>query len=177
MSEEKRNLINEEITNEKVMIIGEDGKRTNTIKLDDALGLAYRLGTDLIKINESKGIAVCRLMDADKFRFKMKQKEKKNRQSAKNVVTKEIVFSPHIAENDVEVKMRHIRKILKTGNKVKLTILMRGREIKFLDKNLSTLNRYAVELKDCAIVQSGPTVDKRSIHILLMPKNQSITNS
>lgn len=171
MSEEKRNLINEEITNEKVMIIGEDGKRTNTIKLDDALGLAYRLGTDLIKINESKGIAVCRLMDADKFRFKMKQKEKKNRQSAKNVVTKEIVFSPHIAENDVEVKMRHIRKILKTGNKVKLTILMRGREIKFLDKNLSTLNRYAVELKDCAIVQSGPTVDKRSIHILLMPKN------
>lgn len=171
MSEEKRNLINEEITNEKVMIIGEDGKRTNTIKLDDALGLAYRLGTDLIKINENKGIAVCRLMDADKFRFKMKQKEKKNRQAAKKIVTKEIVFSPHIAENDAEVKMRHIRKILKTGNKVKLTILMRGREIKFLDKNLSTLNHYAVELKDCAIVQSGPTVDKRSIHILLIPKN------
>ena len=171
MSEEKRNLINEEITNEKVMIIGEDGKKTNTIKLDDALGLAYRLGTDLIKINESKGIAVCRLMDADKFRFKMKQKEKKNRQATKKIVTKEIVFSPHIAENDVEVKMRHIRKILKTGNKVKLTILMRGREIKFLDKNLSALNRYAAELKDCAIVQSGPTVDKRSIHILLMPKN------
>ena len=110
-------------------------------------------------------------MDADKFRFKMKQKEKKNRQAAKKIVTKEIVFSPHIAENDAEVKMRHIRKILKTGNKVKLTILMRGREIKFLDKNLSTLNRYAVELKDCAIVQSGPTVDKRSIHILLIPKN------
>lgn len=171
MLEEKRNLINEEITNEKVMIIGEDGKRTNTIKLDDALGLAYRLGTDLIKINENKGIAVCRLMDADKFRFKMKQKEKKNRQAAKKIVTKEIVFSPHIAENDAEVKMRHIRKILKTGNKVKLTMLMRGREIKFLDKNLSTLNRYAVELKDCAIVQSGPTVDKRSIHILLIPKN------
>lgn len=171
MLEEKRNLINEEITNEKVMIIGEDGKRTNTIKLDDALGLAYRLGTDLIKINENKGIAVCRLMDTDKFRFKMKQKEKKNRQASKKVVTKEIVFSPHIAENDAEVKMRHIRKILKTGNKVKLTILMRGREIKFIDKNLSTLNRYAVELKDCAIVQSGPTVDKRSIHILLIPKN------
>lgn len=111
------------------------------------------------------------VLDADKFRFKMKQKEKKNRQAAKKIVTKEIVFSPHIAENDAEVKMRHIRKILKTGNKVKLTILMRGREIKFIDKNLSTLNRYAVELKDCAIVQSGPTVDKRSIHILLIPKN------
>lgn len=171
MSEEKRNLINEEITNEKVMVIGENGKKTNTIKLDDALSLAYRLGTDLIKVNEDKGIAICRLMDADKFRFKMKQKEKKNRQASKKVVIKEIVFSPHIAENDAEVKMRHIRKILKTGNKVKLTILMRGREIKFIDKNLSTLNRYAVELKDCAIVQFGPTVDKRSIHILLMPKN------
>lgn len=166
----KEYLVNEDIRAREVRLIGPDGEQIGIVPLKEALRIAEEKNLDLVNIAPTAKPPVCRIMDYGKFRYEQSKKEKEARKNQKVINTKEIRLSPTIEENDFQTKLRNAIKFLKAGNKVKVTIRFRGREITHQNIGENVLNRLAKEVEEISVIERKPKLEGRSMVMILAPK-------
>ena len=165
-------LINEEIRANEVLVIGPNGEQVGVKKIEDALTLATYASLDLVLLNANDNPPVCKIMDYNKFKYekKKKQKEALKKQKASRSELKEYRLSPVIDVGDFETKLRNVTKYLQKGDRIKLTIRFKGRQMAHTELGLEVLERFTERLKDLADVQEKPKLDGRVMTMLLVPK-------
>ena len=163
-------MVNEDIRAREVRLVGSDGEQIGIVPLKEALRLAEEKSLDLVNVAPAAKPPVCRIMDYGKFRYEQSKKEKEARKNQKIVNTKEVRLSPTIEENDFQTKLRNTIKFLKAGDKVKVSIRFRGREITHLSIGENVLNRLAKEVEEFSIIERRPKLEGRSMIMILAPK-------
>ena len=163
--------INEEIRDKEVRVIGADGAQLGIMSSAAALEIAEGKDLDLVKIAPGSNPPVCKIMDYGKFRFDQLKKEKEARKNQRVVEIKEIRMSPGIDTNDLNVKLRNAMKFLKEGNRVKVTVRFRGREMAHTDIGEQLLIRFGEGCAEVANVDKKPKLDGRFMTLFLSPKN------
>ena len=161
--------INGEIRAPKVRLIGVDGSQLGIYGNADAQRIAEDQNLDLVEIAPNAEPPVCRIMDYGKFKYDQAVKAKKARKKQTKIEVKEMKFRPKIDVGDYETKKGHVLRFLNKGNKVKITIMFRGREMAHTEQGLSILERLADDLKDLAVVESQPKMEGRNMHMLVAP--------
>lgn len=163
-------MINEQIRDREVRLIGADGEQLGIVSSREAQKIADEAGLDLVKIAPNAKPPVCKVIDYGKYRYEMARKEKDAKKKQKTVELKEIRLSPNIEANDLNTKMNAARKFLTKGNKVKITLRFRGREMAHMNNSKHILDDFAENLSDVAIVEKAPKVEGRSISLVLTEK-------
>ncbi|WP_188647842.1 translation initiation factor IF-3 [Marinithermofilum abyssi] len=171
MSKEQQQ-VNEAIRAREVRLIDAQGNQLGIKPLREALRLAQEAELDLVNVAPQAKPPVCRIMDYGKYRYEQSKREKEARKKQKTIQVKEIRFSPSIEEHDVQTKLRNVKKFLKKGDKVKLSIRFRGREITHQELGRSILDRMAEEVKDLGEVERKPKLEGRHMIMILSPKQQ-----
>jgi len=162
--------INEEIRVREVRLVSDDGEQLGIVPVRDALGIALEKGLDLVEVAPSAQPPVCRLMDYGKFKFEQNKREKEARKKQKIISIKEVKMRPNIEEHDFQVKAKNARKFLSGGDKVKLTIMFRGREITHPELGEKLSLKFVGELTDISSVEKPPKVEGRNMVTVLIPK-------
>ncbi len=162
--------INEQIRDSELRIIGEDGAQLGVMSAQQALELAEERGLDLVKIAPTATPPVCRIMDYGKYRFEQAKKEKEARKNQRQVETKEIRLSLNIDVADFNTKAKHALRFLQEGNKVKVSIRFRGREMGHPEIGLETMNRFAEACAETAVVEKPAKMEGRHMLMFLAPK-------
>ena len=162
--------VNEEIRDREVRVIGEDGTQLGIMSTQKALQLAEEAELDLVKIVPTAQPPVCKLIDYDKHRYEQAKREKELRKNQKTVEIKEVQLSATIEENDVVVKAKAATKFLNEGNKVKVSIRFRGRQITHSDIGMQVMNDFIERTKDVATVERRPMIEGRHMLMILVPK-------
>jgi translation initiation factor IF-3 len=152
-----------------VLLIGDHGEQLGIKPLPEALTIARSRELDLVEVAPNANPPVCRLMDFKRYEYEQQQRRKESRRKATQVVIKEMKFRPKIDVHDYTTKMRHVERFLAEGNKVKLTIMFRGREMAHPELGLKILERIADEVSDFAMVESAPRQDGRNMTMVLHP--------
>ena len=165
-------MINEQIRDREVRLIGESGEQLGIMPSRDALVLAKEAGLDLVKIAPTAKPPVCKIVDYGKFRYEQARKEKEAKKKQKIVEVKEIRLSPNIDTNDMNTKVNNARKFLEKGNKVKITLRFRGREMAHVNATKHILDDFAEELKDIAAVEKPAKLEGRSMSLILAKNNK-----
>ncbi|SFI81161.1 translation initiation factor IF-3 [Thermoflavimicrobium dichotomicum] len=168
----EQHQVNEAIRAREVRLIGPDGDQLGIKPLKEALKLAQELNLDLVNVAPQAKPPVCRIMDYGKFRYEQSKREKEARKKQKIIQVKEVRLSPTIDENDVQTKLKNVKKFLQKGDKVKLTIRFRGREITHQELGRRVLDRMANEVKDLSEIERHPKVEGRQMIMILTPKQQ-----
>ena len=165
-------LINEQIKASNVLVIGPNGEQVGVKALKDALVLADYAGLDLVLMNPNGNPPVCKIMDYNKFRYLKNKKEKENikRQKANMVETKEFRLSSVIDVGDFETKLKQDRKYLEKGDKIKITIRFKGRQMAHTELGSDVMLKFANRLEDIAIVTDSPKLDGKTMIMMLAPK-------
>ncbi len=163
-------MINEEIRDREVRLIGADGAQLGVMPTAKALELAEQQELDLVKIVPGAVPPVCKLLDYDKHRFEQSKREKEMRKNQKTVELKEVQLSATIEENDVAVKARNAAKFLGDGNKVKVSIRFRGRQIAHSDIGLKVMQDFIERVQDLCVVEKRPMMEGRNMFMVLAPK-------
>ena len=163
--------LNEDILDKEIRLIGAEGQQLGIMSSQEALKIADEQGLDLVKISPQAVPPVCKLMNYGKFRFEQSKKEKEARKNQHVVEIKEIRMSPGIDTNDLNVKMRNAMKFLKEGNRVKVTVRFRGREMAHTDIGEQLLIRFGEGCAEVANVDKKPKLDGRFMTLFLSPKN------
>ncbi len=163
-------MINEQIRDKEVRVIGEDGEQLGIMSAKEALKLAKEAELDLIKIAPTAKPPVCKIVDYGKYRYEQMRKEKEAKKKQKTIDIKEIRFSPNIDTNDLKTKMNQARKFLSKGDKVKVSIRFRGRELAHMEIGTEILNNFAAQMEDIAIVEKPAKVEGRSMVMFLAEK-------
>ena len=161
--------INGEIRAPKVRLIGVDGSQFGIFDNADAQRIAEEQNLDLVEIAPNADPPVCRIMDYGKFKYEQAVKAKKARKNQTKIEIKEMKFRPKIDKGDYETKKGHVLRFLGKGNKVKITIMFRGREMAHPEQGLSILERLADDLKDQAVVEQQPKMEGRNMHMMVAP--------
>ncbi len=164
-------LINEEIRDREVRLIGADGQQLGIMPTEQALTLAEEQGLDLVKIAPGSVPPVCKLLDYDKHRFEQAKREKEMRKNQKTMEIKEVQLSATIEENDIGVKLKNAVRFLGDGNKVKVSIRFRGRQIAHSEIGLKVMQDFAQRVQDIAIIERKPSIEGRNMLMILAPKN------
>lgn len=163
-------MINEQIREKEVRVIGENGEMLGVMLTKDALQAARDLELDLVKIAPTAAPPVCKIVDYGKYRYELARKEKEAKKKQKTVEIKEVRLSPNIEDNDLNTKMNAARKFLEKGDKVKVTLRFRGREMAHMSSSKHILDDFAEQLKDIAQVEKPAKVEGRSMAIILTEK-------
>ena len=163
-------MINEQIRDKEVRLIGEDGEQLGIVSAKEALKIAEDAGLDLVKIAPNAKPPVCKVVDYGKYRYELARKEKDAKKKQKTVELKEIRLSPNIEANDLNTKMNAARKFLAKGDKVKITLRFRGREMAHMNNSKHILDDFAENLSDVAVVEKAPKIEGRSIGMVLAEK-------
>jgi len=163
-------MINEEIRDKEVRVIGEAGQQLGIMSAKEALALAEEAGLDLVKIAPMAQPPVCRIVDYGKFKYEQLRKEKEAKKKQKVTEVKEIRLSPNIDTNDLNTKMNAARKFLTKGDRVKVTLRFRGREMAHMNTSKHILDDFAENLSDVAVVEKAPKVEGRSMTMFLTEK-------
>ena len=165
-------LINEQIKLSQVLVIGPNGEQVGVKPTTDALTLANYAGLDLVLINPNGNPPVCKIMDYNKFKYEKNKKEKDalKKQRASIVEVKEFRLSPTIDVGDIETKLRQVTKYLEKGDKIKLSIRFKGRQMAHTDLGKDVLMDFSARLTDLADIEQMPKLDGRSMTMLLAPK-------
>ena len=166
-------LINEEIPDKEVRLIGSDGEQLGIVKIDHALRIAEEKDLDLVRIAPNANPPVCKIMDYGKARFEQMKREKEQRKNQTTIETKEIRLSSTIDTHDMEVKAKACIKFLKAGNKVKASIRFRGRQISHGDVGLDVMNAFYEMVKDQATVERTAKQEGRNMTMILSPKPEA----
>ncbi len=161
--------INGEITARTCRLIGVDGSQLGLFGVRDALRIAQEQNMDLVEIAPNSEPPVCKVMDYRKFKYDQDRKAKAARKKQVKVEVKEMKFRPKIDKGDYETKKNHVMRFLRKGNRVKVTIMFRGREMSHPDQGLNVLERLADDLKPYATVEQQPKMEGRNMHMLLSP--------
>jgi translation initiation factor IF-3 len=152
-----------------VLLIGGEGEQLGVKALPEAISIARAADLDLVEVAPNANPPVCRLMDYKRYEYEQQQRRKESRRKATQVVIKEMKFRPKIDVHDYTTKMRHVERFLAEGNKVKLTIMFRGREMAHPELGLRILERIAAEVNEIAMVESAPRQDGRNMTMVLHP--------
>lgn len=163
-------MINEQIRDREIRLIGEDGEQLGIMSARDAMKLAREANLDLVKIAPTAKPPVCKIIDYGKYRYELARKEKEARKKQKVVEIKEIRLSPNIDSNDLNTKMNAAKKFLSKGDKVKITLRFRGREMAHMNASKHILDDFAASLGEIAVVEKAPKVEGRSISMVLAEK-------
>jgi translation initiation factor IF-3 len=161
--------INERIRVPEVRLIGEDGSQIGIMKTADALRYAQERDLDLVEVAPESRPPVCRVLDYSKYKYEQAQKQKAARKHQQQITVREIKFRPKIAQNDYDTKKGHVTRFLKHKDKVKITIMFRGREVTHPERGEMLLERLSEELADIAVVEQRPIQDGRNMTMLLAP--------
>ncbi len=163
-------FINEQIRDKEVRVIGEDGEQLGIMSSKEAQALADEAGLDLVKIAPTAKPPVCRIVDYGKFKYDQMRKEKEAKKKQHVVEIKEIRLSPNIDTNDLNTKTNSARKFLSKGDRVKVTLRFRGREMAHMQSSKHILDDFALALEDIATVEKAPKVEGRSMTMFLAAK-------
>ncbi len=163
-------MINEQIRDREVRVIGEDGEQIGIMSSKEAYKLAMEAELDLVKISPNANPPVCKIIDYGKYRYEMARKEKEARKKQKIIDTKEVRLSPNIEANDLNTKVNAARKFLLKGDKVKVTLRFRGREMAHMQNSKHILDDFAEALSDVAVVEKAPKLEGRSMMMFLTEK-------
>jgi len=138
--------------------------------IKEALDLAAKAGLDLVEISPTASPPVCRIMDYGKFRYQQSKKIQDARKSQTTILIKEIRLRPKTEEHDLEVKIRHIKKFLQQNDKVKITMMFRGREISYADLGKKVMEKLRDALMDVGVIETHPRLEGRSMIMVIVPK-------
>ena len=151
------------------MVVSYEGEQLGTFAIDQALAMAHQEGLDLVEVTPGKDVPVCRIMDYGKYKYERSRKEKANRKKAGRIEVKEMKFRPKIDVGDYSTKKKHVLRFLGQGNRVKITIMFRGREMAHPEQGLSILERLADDLGDIAVVEAAPKMEGRNMFMTVAP--------
>ncbi len=165
--------MNHRIRARELRVIGPDGGQLGVLTPEVALAKAQELGLDLVEVSPTARPPVCKIMDYGKYKYDMKKKAAGARKNQHATEIKEIKFRPKIEEHDFDTKTGHVRRFLAEGNKVKLTMMFRGREITHSEIAKAVLDKVAEKLADTAVVEQQPKLEGRNMTMLLAPKKEA----
>ena len=163
-------MINEQIRDKEVRVIGSDGEQLGIMSAREAQKLADDEGLDLVKISPKANPPVCKIVDYGKFRYEQARKEKEAKKKQHVVEVKEIRMSPNIDANDMNTKVNAAKKFISKGDKVKVTLRFRGREMAHMQSSKHILDDFAEALADVAVVEKAPKIEGRSMSLVLTEK-------
>ena len=163
-------FINEQIRDREVRVIGADGEQLGVMPTREAMKLAEEAGVDLVKIAPTAKPPVCKIVDYGKFKYEQTRREKEARKKQKIVEVKEIRLSPNIDTNDLNTKVNSARKFISKGDRVKVTLRFRGREMAHMNTSKHILDDFAQALSDIAVMDKPPKVEGRSMTMFLAEK-------
>ena len=163
-------FINEQIRDKEVRVIGEAGEQLGIMYSREALQMAEEAGVDLVKIAPTAKPPVCKLVDYGKYKYELTRKEKEARKKQRVIEIKEIRLSPNIDTNDLNTKVNAARKFLSKGDRVKITLRFRGREMAHMANSKHILDDFAQALSDVCVVEKAPKVEGRSMTMFLTEK-------
>lgn len=153
-------------------VIGADGEQVGILSRQQALTMAEEVGLDLVEIQPNADPPVCRIMDYGKFRFEQQKKANAAKKKQKQVEIKEIKFRPTTDEGDYQIKLRNMRRFLEEGDKVKVTIRFRGREMSHQELGIAKTQRIEADLGDEVIIESRPRLEGRQMVMMIAPKRK-----
>ena len=162
--------INEQIKANKVQVIDEQGEKRGVMGIHDALDLAYEKKLDLVLVAPNAEIPVCKIMNYGKYKFEQSKKEKEAQKKQKIFEIKEIRITPNIEQHDFEFKLKNAQKFIEDGNKVKITVRFRGREMNYLKLGEQVLNKFIEELAEISTVEKKPLLEGKNMFIILAKK-------
>ena len=163
-------MINEQIRDKEVRVIGEDGEQLGIMSAKEALKLAQEADLDLVKIAPTAKPPVCKIIDYGKYRYEQARKEKEAKKKQKTVDVKEVRLSPNIDTNDLNTKVNSAKKFIQKGDKVKVTLRFRGREMAHMQTSKHILDDFADMMKDVASIEKPAKLEGRSISMVLTEK-------
>ncbi|MDO5444460.1 MAG: translation initiation factor IF-3 [Eubacteriales bacterium] len=162
--------INEEIVDSELRLIGENGEQLGIMSAEEALKIAEEQGFDLVKIAPNSTPPVCRIMDYGKFRFEQTKKEKEAKKNQRTIEIKEIRMGPSIGENDFNTKLKNGIKFLRDGDRLKVSVRFRGREMAHTEIGVELLNDFAEKCSEVATLDKAPKLEGRNMSVFLSPK-------
>ena len=163
-------MINEQIRDKEVRLIGEDGEQLGIVSSRDALKMAEEAGLDLVKIAPTAKPPVCKIVDYGKYKYEQVRKEKEAKKKQKTIDVKEVRLSPNIETNDLNTKVNNAKKFISKGNKVKVTLRFRGREMAHVQQSKHILDDFAQMLGDIAVIEKPAKMEGRSMSMVLTEK-------
>ena len=169
----QKQRVNDRIRVRQVLLIDDSGDNLGVMETDKAREIAYSKDLDLVEISPDARPPVCRVMDYGKWKYEQDMKAKQARKARTTVTTKEIKFRPKIGEADYITKRNHVKRFLEAGNKVKVTIMFRGREVVHSDLGKDILDRVAEELAEHGTVEQRPNLEGRNMIMVMAPTGKS----
>jgi translation initiation factor IF-3 len=161
--------INERIRVPEVRLIDDEGKQVGVLKTPDALAFAQERELDLVEVAPEARPPVCRVLDYSKYKYEQAQKQKQARKHQQQITVREIKFRPKIAEHDYDTKKNHVERFLRHKDKVKVTIMFRGREVTHPERGTAILDRLAEELAEVGVVEQHPMQEGRNMTMMMAP--------
>ena len=162
--------INEEIRDKEVRLISNDGEQLGIVPIQKAQDIAVEKGMDLVKIAPQAKPPVCKIIDYGKYKYELARKEKEAKKKQKVLEVKELRVTPNIEEHDFEFKSKNARKFLEDGNKVKITVRFKGREVNNSKAGEVVLNKFIEKLSEVSVVEKQPKLEGRNMFIILAKK-------
>ena len=163
-------MINEQIRDREIRLIGEDGQQLGIMSSREAMKIAREAELDLVKIAPQAKPPVCKIIDYGKYRYELARKEKEAKKKQKTIEVKEVRLSPNIDSNDLNTKIASARKFIEKGNKVKVTLRFRGREMAHVQSSRHILDEFAKALEDIALVDKPAKMEGRSMAMFITEK-------
>ncbi|MBU6198243.1 MAG: translation initiation factor IF-3 [Xanthomonadaceae bacterium] len=172
MSTEKTNRKNTEIRVPRVRVIGAEGEQVGILSRDEALNMAQDAGLDLVEIQPNGDPPVCRIMDFGKFKFEMQKKAHAAKRKTKQVEIKELKFRPSTEDGDYNVKLRNLRRFLDEGDKVKIVVRFKGREMAHTELGEQMVKRIQADIREESVIESFPRFEGRQMVMMVAPKRK-----
>jgi translation initiation factor IF-3 len=162
--------LNERIRVPQVRLIDENGGQVGIVSIQEALSLAHARGLDLMEISPNAQPPVCKICDYGKFKYEKKKKEQQAKKNQTTIKVKEIQLRPQTEEHDLDYKFKNVRHFLEDGDKAKVTIMFRGREVAYTDQGFKLMNQLIELVKDISFVESLPKLDGKKLIMVLAPQ-------
>jgi translation initiation factor IF-3 len=162
--------INQAIRAREVRVVGAESEQLGILPLSEALALAESQHLDLVEVSPTAVPPVCRIMDYGKFKYQQSKRQQEARKKQVQIQLKEIKLRPKTDDHDILFKIKHARRFLEEGNKAKITVVFRGREITHNELGLQALERFTTELEDICTVEVRPKMEGRNMYIIVAPK-------
>ncbi len=167
----KESGINWGIRAQEVRVIDSDGKQAGIMPLKEAMKIAEEQGLDLVEVAPNAKPPVCRVMNYGKYKYQQSKRSQEARKHQTVIQVKEVKLRPRTEEHDFQFKLRHAKRFLSEGNKVKISILFRGRELAHPEFGRDMMNRFLEEVKDLMVVEQAPRLEGRNMVMVVAPKN------
>jgi translation initiation factor IF-3 len=162
--------INQAIRVSEVRVIGATGEALGVLQLSQALELAEQQQLDLVEVSPTAVPPVCRIMDYGKFKYQQSKKLQEAKKKQVHVLLKEVKLRPKTDSHDLEFKINNVKRFLEEGNKAKITLVFRGREITHMDVGRAVIEKVAKELQDVCVIENQPRVEGRNMYMIVAPK-------